>query len=499
MKIGDTVSGASYLACADQLPSLPAVIFDVLKLCRKDSVEVRDLVRAINRDPALTARLLKLANSALYGGRGRLSTIEDAVVRLGTKSVMVAALSFSLTGSLPVDSRIGEYEVERFWRRAMIESIAARTFAQRLDTGNDAESFTCGLLMDIGIPLFAKVLGPAYVPVVRQMDAGHPEAMAEQDAVGADHAEVAAFLAREWRLPDAMAEAVGAHHDPDRIGDAKAGTRDLARVLHMAHLSAGVILSDGRAMRLRQLEDKAAAWFGKSGSFVDGVLGSIDRTVQEFAEAVRIDATGLSPAQMLEQARMELINVSMAAASALSQAESRVVELESKATTDCLTGLCNRAFFDAAMTSEWDRRKGGDEHSPLGLLMVDVDHFKRFNDTYGHATGDDVLRAVGRALRSAVRDSDLVCRYGGEEFAVICPGTPATQLRAVAERIRKTVAASRIETDRGPESVTVSVGCCVLASTPSAPTFKPLVLRSDGALYEAKRSGRNRVAVAPEL
>jgi diguanylate cyclase (GGDEF)-like protein len=498
MNTANTVSGASYLACMNQLPSLPSVILEVLRLCRKDSVEVRDLVKAIDKDPALTARILKIGNSALYGGRGPISTLEDAVVRLGTKSVMVAALSFSLTGALPVTARIGEYDVQQFWLRAMLESIAARTFSQRLEKGNDAEAFTCGLLMDIGVPLFATALPADYAPVVRRMEAGHPDVSEEDAAVGGNHADLAGFLVREWRLPDALADAVAAHHDPDRVGErAHPATRDLARILNLAHLSAGVVLSDGRAMRLRQLEDKVAAWFGKASSFVDGALGSIERSVQEFAEAIRIDTEGLNPTQMLEQARMELINVSLAATSALSHAESKVVELETKATTDALTGLCNRAFFDAAMTSEWHRRKGVDRPAPLGLLMVDVDHFKRFNDTYGHPVGDDVLRALGRALRSAVRDSDLVCRYGGEEFAVICPGTAGAALQAVAERIRRAVDACRLQTPKGEERVTVSIGACVLASTASSP--EGLVVRADEALYEAKRAGRNRVVVGGDL
>jgi diguanylate cyclase (GGDEF)-like protein len=77
------------------------------------------------------------------------------------------------------------------------------------------------------------------------------------------------------------------------------------------------------------------------------------------------------------------------------------------------------------MTSEWDRRRGDEGAAPLGLIMVDVDHFRRFNETYGHQTGDQTLQAIGRALRSAVRDTDFICRYGGEEFGVICPNTAA--------------------------------------------------------------------------
>lgn len=500
MGTASSVTSASYLSYVDQLPTLPAVTLEVLTLCRRESIEVRDLVKTISRDPALSARLMKIANSSLYARRGPVSTLEDAVAMMGIKSVMMAALSFSLTGQLPVNAKLGEYDVQIFWKRSMIESVAARTFAQRLQRCNDSEAFICGLLMDIGIPLFAKALPVEYGPLIGQMEGGHADIFAEEGAVHGTHADLSAFLLRTWKLPEHLAQAVAAHHDPDQLGDlTNSAHRDLARVLNLAHLSAGVIMTDARAMRLRQLEDKVAAWFGKASSFVDGVLASIERGLKEFGDAIRIDVADMSPTEMLEQARMELINVSLAAAQALEQAESKVAELQNKATTDALTGLCNRAFFDAAMTSEWDRRKAAESPAPLGLLMVDIDHFKRFNDTYGHQTGDEVLRVIGRTLRSAVRDSDLVCRYGGEEFGIICPGTAGPTLRVVAERIRIAVEGCTIKAKTATEHVTVSLGACVLVSRPTEDSFESLVTRADSALYEAKRTGRNRLVSAADI
>src|SRR4030095_3026411 len=98
---------ASFLACLEQLPTLPAATLDVLALCRKESIEVRDLVRSISRDPALSARIMKIANSSFYARRGAVSTLEDAVVLMGIKSVMMAALSFSLASPLPGPTHIG--------------------------------------------------------------------------------------------------------------------------------------------------------------------------------------------------------------------------------------------------------------------------------------------------------------------------------------------------------------------------------------------------------
>jgi diguanylate cyclase (GGDEF)-like protein len=170
-------------------------------------------------------------------------------------------------------------------------------------------------------------------------------------------------------------------------------------------------------------------------------------------------------------------------------------ELIRLAATDPLTGLSNRRVLDRRLDEEWLRaRRHG---SPMSVLFVDIDHFKQFNDTYGHAAGDEVLTAVAECIASAVRRPvDLVARYGGEEFAVVLPDTPAAGATSVAEKIRKRVQGmSLFYGQSGHGSVTVSVGCatCVPAQGASA---SGLMAAADAQLYAAKSAGRNRVSAA---
>ncbi|EGB14796.1 response regulator receiver modulated diguanylate cyclase [Pseudodesulfovibrio mercurii] len=167
-------------------------------------------------------------------------------------------------------------------------------------------------------------------------------------------------------------------------------------------------------------------------------------------------------------------------------------KLERMSNQDGLTGLANRRCFDDTLIREWVRN--GREDHPLGLLMIDIDHFKAYNDALGHVHGDACLRDVAQAIRMATnRPGDLVARYGGEEFAIILPNTDFGGARVVAENIHANLAASRI---RHPDSqvagtVTVSIGAAATVPTCEI-TPAHLVQAADRALYQAKLSGRNR-------
>jgi diguanylate cyclase (GGDEF)-like protein len=125
--------------------------------------------------------------------------------------------------------------------------------------------------------------------------------------------------------------------------------------------------------------------------------------------------------------------------------------------------------------------------------MVDIDHFKRINDTYGHPVGDEVIRVVAERLRDALRDADVLGRYGGEEFALIVPQTGAAAAE-LAERLRHVVSGNPVPTAAGPLPVTISVGLACLDGADE--DLRQLLSRADGALYQAKQAGRDRVCIA---
>jgi diguanylate cyclase (GGDEF)-like protein len=163
------------------------------------------------------------------------------------------------------------------------------------------------------------------------------------------------------------------------------------------------------------------------------------------------------------------------------------------AALDALTGVFNRGHFMERLEAEAGRHfRTGD---PLTLLMLDADHFKAINDTFGHSTGDQALIAIAQTASAALREGDVFARYGGEEFVALLPSTTRSEGIELAERVRTSIAALSVTSNDGrPVPVTVSIGVSVLTSP--APECRRLFDSADGALYEAKRGGRNRCVVA---
>lgn len=167
-------------------------------------------------------------------------------------------------------------------------------------------------------------------------------------------------------------------------------------------------------------------------------------------------------------------------------------KLRQEAIHDSLTSLFNRRFLDETLPIELARLKR--ENSPLTILMLDIDHFKNINDTYGHQVGDAVLQSVGNALKTSVRAGDIVCRYGGEEFILVFPGMKAENGRTKAEKLRVMIASQTVSGRDQLISVTISIGGSVFPNDGNS--SDELISVADLALYRAKQNGRNRVEFA---
>lgn len=229
---------------------------------------------------------------------------------------------------------------------------------------------------------------------------------------------------------------------------------------------------------LHELAEKMAADVGEHQHRVEAINTELQETD---GETTVVDAV-----TRLIRANEEMQN-RLASAEGKLQEQAKLIETQAaEARTDALTSAFNRRHFDDEM-----RRKAAElaRHGrPVSVLILDVDYFKKFNDTHGHQAGDQVLKSVVAALRGRMRTMDIICRYGGEEFAVIMPGTPIEDARRATERARQAIEEAIVEFEGKTLKVTASCGVAMLQPGES---IEALVKRADDCLYESKRAGRN--------
>ena len=228
------------------------------------------------------------------------------------------------------------------------------------------------------------------------------------------------------------------------------------------------------------------------GEVLSGIAGRLDQdqTLGSLVQAIAVLTAETARASERNRALEQQLSATVGRIAKLRQT---LAEAKQNATTDCMTGLCNRKGFDYRLRRAVGRARS--DGQALSVALLDIDHFKRFNDTYGHATGDLVLRLVGRVIADNVKGRDTAARYGGEEFVILLNGADLRPAAVVAGQIRTILDGKRL-TIKGMQQdagrVTISAGVAQFRAGDSAVS---LVERADAALYEAKRLGRNRVCI----
>jgi diguanylate cyclase len=232
---------------------------------------------------------------------------------------------------------------------------------------------------------------------------------------------------------------------------------------------------------------------GTTTSYTESLAGATEQLSQAAdRDGLRLIVESLvRSTKDMEQTNHALETRLKASKQEINQLQENLETVRHESLTDPLTTLANRKFFDQMLAKSIDDTRAAGE--PLSLMLIDIDHFKKFNDTFGHLTGDQVLRLVAIAVKQNVKGQDLAARYGGEEFVVVLPRTALRQALAVADHIRRAVMTKELmkrSTGEHLGRVTISVG---VATLHKGETTQALIERADACLYAAKRNGRNKV------
>ncbi|MEX0776769.1 MAG: GGDEF domain-containing protein [Phycisphaeraceae bacterium] len=473
-----------------RLPSLPTIALEVIELVQQKDVNIKQIANTISHDPALATKILRTVNSSFYGQTQTISTITHALVILGLNSVKTLALGFSLVSNLKDSGAGGDFDHVTFWKRSLLTAVAGRSLAREFGVLQQEEAFLGGLLQDLGVLAMAQALGPKYTQIVAEAAEDHSALGAlERDQLGADHAEVGAALAEAWKLPPVLAIPIRYHESPDA---APSEIQPIVRCVALGNRVADVFITENPAA-LEQYYHDAAEWFGVTRERAEPILERIHTNTVEMHRLFNLPMDSLGNAQdILARANDALLNLSLQQAQKSTELEERNRLLAEEAITDSLTGVANRRKFNESMAQEFAAAHATGK--PLTILFFDADHFKKFNDTYGHQIGDRVLVELAQMLKKAA-PTGLVARYGGEEFAIVVPATDRVTGAALAERIRALVAATPIVTDDGQSlSITVSIGVATYCGD-IFERVEQLLKAADQGVYAAKAAGRNCVRV----
>jgi len=484
----------------DSLPALPAVAFRVLQATQSDDVSVEEVAKIVGQDPALTAKILKLANSSLFGLSRKVGSLPQAMVVLGMRAVKVLALSFSVAESFS-QRRADWFDYQAYWRRSLTIAVAARLVAEEVAQQAADEAFVAGLLSDLGILTLVQAGPGEYELIVRQSAGQHGRLLqAERDLFGLGHPEVAGAMLANWGLPPDLCSAAELHHCGRREGLEEEIAR-LADIAHVASCVADLFYEDPTQQGLEDLRAMAAETLGLEPERLERILERLDKLVNETANLLSVDiGKTVSYEDVREQAVLQLAQLSVRSEVERAAAEQREALSNERASqwheaafTDGLSRIANRAAFDKHLDEMIEQCSNGGK--PVGLIMCDVDDFKRINDTYGHPVGDEVIRMAGAILRQYQAPDVFVARYGGDEFALIIHKCKFSRLVALSKDVCNRLRQLRAIGKDGTIKVSVSVGG---ASTEALerPDAQALLALADKFLYLAKRSGKGRACVS---
>jgi diguanylate cyclase (GGDEF)-like protein len=479
------------LKASNRLPSPPGVALKILELTRSDDASLEDLAKIISSDPALAGRMLKFVNSPSAGFGRQIATLDEAVNQIGLRGVQLMALSFSLVSSGRVEVS-PSFDFDMFWSRSLACAVASKIFATTAGRMDPNEAFIIGLLHHIGQMATACAMPEVYEAVLTEARSRPQELPAiEHEKLGATHIEAGVQLLQDWKLPDGIWQTIATSQNP-KAPTTVNGRITPGRVLHIADVTAS-LLCDSKEERSGKVDDilrLVKEHFDLDDRAWAELYEQIIRDWKAYGQLLSVKAgTDKSFRELQEEARDRIATLSTATLIENIGIKEQNQQLLHQSRTDALTGVANRAAFDERLLGELERARR--TQSPLALCLLDIDHFKKFNDTHGHQVGDQVLQAVAKTLDETIRKMDFVGRYGGEEFAVIAPECNLSKAGSLAERLREAVEELQLEAAGLKLHVTISIGVAFAQWPGYERSPAELIKAADAKLYEAKRGGRN--------
>lgn len=497
-----------------QLPSMPGAVIKLLQMFSDPEVSIQEVVDTLKSDPALAGRILKAANSSSVAAKREVSDIRRAATVLGKKTVSTLALSFSLSDNSMQNGGAADL-FRAFWTQSMVTGVAASVLAKKYGGIPADEAFLIGLLSRIG-RLGAISFAPEdYIELAM---------VSERDGLSLDAIslptlqlscnELTLQYMRAWMLPrpfiahvedmqlaaarDRCGHRPAAEHVDDNSQQITAST-----LLRVSSALGQFVVGENTGIALAAIHELLQPVLADHPEQLDLIVAQVMSEFERHGEMLELDTSRIgTPAELHARAMAHLTEIAIFPEAQVSSDEvdevcemvwlqRRVQDLTHQLSLDGLTSVYNRNYFDLRLEKLVAAARMGSSY--VAVLFVDANEFKQVNDTYGHDVGDEVIRVIARTLQQGVRNRDVVARYGGDEFVILCEMNSFDGLKAQAERITRITDDLSVPCRGVSLRVSLAIGGAI-GRPDGEPDFAERLLRlSDEAMYQAKQSRFNPV------
>ena len=482
-------------ACTN-LPSLPAVALKIIAASKDPDISVDEILSIISMDAAISAKMLKLANSPLYSQTQSINNLHDALMLLGNNAALTVALCFSLPTSLDKNVIYANY-----WRRSILSASISRILGKRLGVTKLEDLFLASLLQDIGILVIQSMDVPPYLNEKDKIFDHADCIRCEKEVLGTEHPVIGAWLLQSWGLPDFIIKSVMHSHSLN-TGEPSSSKAE-ANFHYCLSLSGDIadIWLHDPAELLNLIISVDRNILGMNESELNQLILEIDGLLPDISLMFEVSLVEEQDRRrVVDTARELLIERSISSAKANDDAHyqiqnmsKKVEKIEKENQLDSLTKVYNRQYFHERIKAEYDKTNLSAE--PFSISFIDIDDFKLINDRYGHLVGDNILKLTADFFRKNTREIDIVSRFGGDEFLLMLGNSSNENSMMLLERLVKNFN-SEIFFDVNDErlAVSLSAGVATYSGQSYFHNINGVLQAADEALYEAKKKGKNRVA-----
>ena len=502
-----TRSAIQQMWSGEALPSVPAVALRVIRRCRNPNIDFGELAKLISADPALAARLLRLANTCEFCGRRRIGSLRAALNRLGLSHTRALVLGFAFASELQ-EQIPKEFDIHGFWRNALTTCHAGRILARRVKPSYADDAFSAGLLQDIAILALRCALSHDYAAVLNEQANCPARELheVEQAHLGTTHMEIGSRLLARWGLPPDIHRPVLYHHSlaSEMPDDLPQSTVKMARILGLGDLAARVFNEPDRNISYQAFLYGAEEICDLSEQAARDALREVRMAMENTATAFDVDPSSMPSHEEIEaMAGHSVARLRAELGGDMSKLRSRISARRSEnegrqkssapvaSAYDELTGLLTyENFLPQLKDSARITRQQG---APLALMILDIDHSSAIKRDHGEECRDEVIRALSRYTDSNLRPTDIIGRIGGDRLAVLLSHCDIEIALKPAERLRRGIARCSREWDclPGGNGITVSVGLVVVESGSGEVTAQKILEKAHMCLCVAKSQGRN--------